>query len=78
MASTPALLPTEEDQMEFVQAHFAVQLQSLQNNRIKVFAAVEEDFNRADQYAALARKSHRELAALGLSHEDPLRFIGLA
>ena len=64
--------------MELIQAHFAAQPQNFQNDRIKVFATVEKDLNRANQYAALARKSHSDLAALGLSREDLQRFIGLA
>ena len=34
------------------------------------FAAVEEGFYKAEQYGALARKSDRELGALGSSHAD--------
>jgi uncharacterized protein YjiS (DUF1127 family) len=35
------------------------------------------EFPRAEQYEALARKSDSEFAAVGLSREDLLRFIGL-
>jgi hypothetical protein len=40
-----------------------------------LFAAVEEGFNKAEQYEALARKSDSELAALGLSREGLPRFV---
>jgi hypothetical protein len=36
---------------------------------------VEEGFNKAEHYEALARKSHSEPAALGLSREDLPRFV---
>ena len=35
-----------------------------------LFSAVEEGFNKAEQYEALARKSDAELAARGLRRED--------
>ncbi|MBO0758535.1 MAG: hypothetical protein J2P54_22015 [Bradyrhizobiaceae bacterium] len=78
--------------MQFVQAQFAALLQNYESNQSKVLttlskvlttltafsAAVREGVNKAEQDEALARKSDRELAALGLSREDLPRFIGLA
>jgi Mg2+ and Co2+ transporter CorA len=80
---------TEEDHMEIVQSDFVALVQNFENNRSKVlttlttffttlttvFAAVEEGFNKAEHYEALARKSHSEPAALGLSREDLPRFV---
>jgi hypothetical protein len=40
-----------------------------------VCAAVEEGFNKAEQFEVLARKSDSELAALGLMREDLPRFV---
>ena len=68
--------------MEIVQSHFVAPVQNFENNRSKVlttlttfFAAVEEGFDKAEHYEALARKSYSGLAALGLSREDLPRFV---
>jgi uncharacterized protein YjiS (DUF1127 family) len=68
--------------MQFGQAHFVALPQNFESNPSKVlttlttfFSAVEEGFNKAEQYEALARKSDSELAALGLSREDLPRFV---
>jgi hypothetical protein len=79
-----AFLPTEENQMQFFQAHFVARLQNYERDRSNVlttltafFAAIEEGFDRARRYEALARRSDSELAALGLSREDLLHFVML-
>jgi len=75
--------------MEIAQSNFVALVQNFENNRSKVLtalttyfttlttflAALEEGLNKAEQYEALARKSHNELAALGLSREDLPRFV---
>jgi uncharacterized protein YjiS (DUF1127 family) len=70
----PAMLENYESNLSKVRTILSKVLTTL-----TIFsAAVEEGFNKADQYETLARKSDRELAALGLSRKDLLRFIGLA
>lgn len=75
--------------MEIAQSNFVALVENFENNRSKVvtalttyfttlmtfLATVEEGFNKAEQYEALARKSHNELAELGLSREDLPRFV---
>jgi uncharacterized protein YjiS (DUF1127 family) len=45
------------------------------NTLAAFFSAVEEGFNKAEQYEALAHKSDHELAALGVTPEDLPRFV---
>jgi uncharacterized protein YjiS (DUF1127 family) len=70
----PAMLENYENNLSMVRTTLSKVLATLRT----FSAAVEEGFNKADQYEALSRKSDRELAALGLSRKDLLRFIGLA
>jgi hypothetical protein len=45
------------------------------NTLVAFFSAVEEGFNKAERYEALAHKSDSELAALGVTREDLPRFV---
>jgi uncharacterized protein YjiS (DUF1127 family) len=47
------------------------------NTLATFFSAVEEGFNKAEQYEALAHKSDRQLAALGVTREDLPRLVML-
>jgi hypothetical protein len=40
-----------------------------------IFSAVEEGFNKCEQYEALGRKSDSELATLSVTREDLARFV---
>jgi uncharacterized protein YjiS (DUF1127 family) len=68
--------------MQAIQARSIALLQNCERKQSKIisilatfFSAVEEGFNKAEQYEALARKSDGELAALGITREDLARFV---
>ena len=68
--------------MQAIQAQSLVLLRSDDSKPSKIlttlttfFSAVEEGFNKAEQYEALARKSDSELAELGINREDLPRVV---
>jgi hypothetical protein len=78
------VFPLTEDQMQAIQAQPMALLRNCESKQSKIintlatfFSAVEEGFDKAEKYEALARKSDSELAALGLAREDLPRFVML-
>jgi hypothetical protein len=68
--------------MQAIQAQAFGTLQSYDSKPSKIltalgafFSAVEEGFNKCEEYEALARKSDGELAALGKAREDLPRLV---
>jgi hypothetical protein len=68
--------------MQAIQAKSVALLQNCGSKPSKILttlatvtSAVEDGFNKAEQYEVLARKSDSELAALGLKREDLPRFV---
>jgi uncharacterized protein YjiS (DUF1127 family) len=68
--------------MQAIQAQSVALLQNYDSKPSKILttlatiiSAVEDGFNKAQQYEVLARKSDGELAALGLTREYLPRFV---